>query len=166
MDDIFVNLSLIEEGYAQASSYPPDTACDYIFSKANQAAKTAAIGMWSQQPETPTPPAENENIVITYIYYDGTQGRNEPDEYVVIQNQGNAPVNLQGWSLSDESGKTFFFPAFEIAPNQECRIYTNEDHPETCGFNFRYSSSAIWNNGGDCATLNNSSGDTTSQYCY
>jgi micrococcal nuclease len=164
--DLFVNLSLVEEGYAQASSYPPDTACDYLFSKANQAAKTLGFGMWAQQPETLPLLAQDGNIIITYIYYNGTQGQTEPDEYVLIQNQGNTSVNMDGWRLSDESGKTFIFPNFEINPGQECRIYTNENHTETCGFSFHHTASAIWNNGGDCATLADHKGEIVSKFCY
>ena len=39
-----------------------------------------------------------------------------------------------------------------MLPGQVCRIYTNEYHPECCGFNYG-SGSAIWNNTGDCAYL-------------
>ena len=43
-------------------------------------------------------------------------------------------------------------PSFLMQPGQDCRVYTNENHPEWCGFNYG-SGSAIWNNTGDCAYL-------------
>jgi hypothetical protein len=59
----------------------------------------------------------------------------------------------------------FTFPFHLIQPGRVCRIYTNEDHPEWCGFNYG-SSSAIWNNGGDCAELRDMTGTTVDTYCY
>ena len=86
---------------------------------------------------TPKPQAVgNGDIQITKIFYDGQEGRKEPDEYVEIVNNGNGSVNLAGWALSDESGKRFTFPEFVINVGQSCRIYTDQTHPESCGFNW------------------------------
>jgi competence protein ComEC len=104
------------------------------------------------------------NVKITDIFYDGS-GALEPDEYVEIQNQDRLPIQLQGWNLSDESNHRFIFPAYVMQPNQTCRIYTNEDHPEWCGFNYG-SGEAIWNNSGDTATLRDGQGNRISQYQY
>jgi len=59
----------------------------------------------------------------------------------------------------------FTFPNFSIQPNQTCRVYTNESHPEWCGFSYG-SGSAIWNNTGDTATLRNAQGVVVSAYSY
>jgi competence protein ComEC len=110
---------------------------------------------------TQTGPA---NVKITNIFYDGA-GTTEADEYVEIQNEDTLPVQLQGWSLSDESNHVFDFPAYLMQPGQVCRVYTNEDHPEWCGFNFG-SGEAIWNNSGDTATLRDGQGNLVNQYSY
>ena len=47
----------------------------------------------------------------------------------------------------------------------KCRVYTNEHHPESCGFSFG-SGSAIWNNKGDYGHLYDASGAEVSTYCY
>jgi hypothetical protein len=109
--------------------------------------------------------SESSLIKIINIFYDGVVSNKEPDEYVTIRNDDTEPVQLQGWKLSDESGKTFTFPNIVITPNQECRIYTNEIHPEYCGLSFGYDS-AIWNNTGDCATLYDAQGNLEHKYCY
>jgi hypothetical protein len=59
-----------------------------------------------------------------------------------------------------------WFPDFVLQPGQECRVYTDEDHPESCGFNFHYTSSAIWANKGECGHLFDPSGAEVSTYCY
>jgi len=55
--------------------------------------------------------------------------------------------------------------SFQIPPNQFCRVYTNQNHPEWCGFNYG-SGSAIWNNGGDMATLRDGNGMVIDTYSY
>lgn len=92
--------------------------------------------------------------------------RVESDEYVVIANVGNTPVNVQGWRLyAGDPGQNFYFPAYEMAPGQRCRVYTNEHHPESCGFTFRIGR-AIWNNRGDCGVLFDAAGSEVDVYCY
>jgi hypothetical protein len=119
--------------------------------------------------ETPIPtdtpePGTTGNVVITDIFYDGA-GRQESDEYVQIRNDDTAPIQLSGWTLRDEADHVFTFPGHVMEPGQVCRVYTNEYHAHWCGFSYG-SGSAIWNNGGDCAELRDSRGDTVATYCY
>jgi endonuclease YncB( thermonuclease family) len=161
--DTFVNQALVENGFAKAYSYPPDTSCDMVFANASMNAQNNNIGIWEA---VSTIPSDDVNIAITYIFFDGVVSDKEPDEYVVIQNISSEPVQLKDWQLKDESGKSFTFPDFFIAPGQECRVYTNEIHDEYCGLSFHYSDSAIWNNGGDCAMLYDAQGNLVNQKCY
>jgi hypothetical protein len=71
---------------------------------------------------------------ITDVFYDGVQGSQAPDEYVEIHNDDTMPIQLQGWTLRDEEDHVFRFPGHMMEPGQTCRVYTNEDHPEWCGF--------------------------------
>jgi hypothetical protein len=119
------------------------------------------------QPPTDTPrPATSGNITITSIAYDGEKGRSEPDEYAVIKNIGSSAVNLAGWRLNaGAEGQDFYFPDHTMAPGEVCRVYTDENHPEYCGFSFR-SGQAVWANSGDCGYLYNNVGEKVSSYCY
>ena len=56
-------------------------------------------------------------------------------------------------------------PAHIMNPGDTCRVYTNEDHPEYCGFNYGRGS-AIWTNTGDCAFLKDGLEVLKDQYCY
>ena len=120
------------------------------------------------QPPAPsaTAPSAPGAVVISYVFYDGQSGSTESDEYAEITNQGGSPVNLGGWHLNaGDAGQDFWFPAFELAPGQSCRVYTDEVHPETCGFSFDYGR-AIWANSGECGYLYDQSGIEVSRYCY
>lgn len=104
------------------------------------------------------------DVQIGTIFYDGVEGSSEPDEYVEIVNHG-AAVELDGWTLSDNQGHIFTFPGYEMQPDQVCRVYTNQDHPEWCGFNYG-ATTPVWNNSGDCAILKNALGQEVSKKCY
>jgi micrococcal nuclease len=45
--DTFVNLELVEQGYAYAASFPPDVAHDDIFHEAELKARDQGRGLWS-----------------------------------------------------------------------------------------------------------------------
>ena len=51
-------------------------------------------------------------------------------EMVELRNVGNV-VNLQGWTLSSESGEIFIFPEFRLQNGQRVRLYTRQGnrHP-------------------------------------
>jgi hypothetical protein len=165
---VFVNYELVRQGYANTFEYPPDVACIESFRAAEAQAQQDGLGFWAVRLPTETPAAvvaEPANVKITNIYYDGA-GNNEPDEYVEIRNNGSQAVDLTGWTLRDKANHVFTFPSFNFEPGQTCRIYTDEDHPESCGFSFHFKSSAIWNNGGDCAYLRDGTGAEKDQFCY
>lgn len=117
-------------------------------------------------PPTDTPEPPDPDIQITYIFYDGLEPTYEGDEYAEITNVGEVDVDVDGWRLNAGApGQDYFFPSYMIAQGESCRVYTNEDHPESCGFNFERGS-AIWSNGGDCGYLYNDVGTLVSTYCY
>lgn len=112
------------------------------------------------------PGQDAPNVVIQEIFYDGQVPKVESDEYALIANLGATLVNLQGWRLNaGNPGQDFTFPSFDLQPASTCRVYTNESHPDTCGFSFE-SGSAIWNNAGDCGYLYNATGIEVSRFCY
>jgi hypothetical protein len=106
-------------------------------------------------------------VSITYIYFDGQVPRVESDEYAEITNEGTVAVNLSGWRLNaDDEGQDFWFPDFVIQPGQSCRVYTNENHPEHCGFSFN-NGQALWNNSDrECGHLFDANSAEVSTYCY
>ena len=114
---------------------------------------------------TSTPPPHNIGyVVITYIFYDGVLPQG-PDEYVEIRNDDSFAIQLANWTLRDDANQVYTFPSFVIQPGQVCRIYTNEYHPEWCGFSYM-SGLPIWNYTGGCAYLHDSVFNFIDDYCY
>jgi len=104
-------------------------------------------------------------VRIVRVLKDGKKGRNEPDEFVEIRNEGK-DQNMTGWYLVSQRGnQVFHFPnGFTMKAGQTCRIYTNEVHPEWCGLSYG-SPKAIWNNKkSDLALLYNSQGKMVSRW--
>jgi endonuclease YncB( thermonuclease family) len=189
-DGTFVNKVLVEEGYAHASEYPPDTKYQDVLEQSQREAMEQETGLWSEKPdptatathiptatptvvqptaETPpstTAPVTPGEVQITYILADGVVSRVESDEYAVVENIGGAEVSIGGFRLNaGDPGQDFVFPDYVLQPGQSCRVYTNEMHLETCGFSFGIGK-AIWNNSGDCGFLYNQQGEKVSEYCY
>lgn len=142
---------------------PPATPTPSVTPTPTDTPRPTATPTWT--PPTPTPPT-NADVIISYIFYDGVVPRSESDEYAEITNNGSTAQNLQGWRLNaGDPGQDFIFPSFELAPGQSCRVYTDEYHPEYCGFSFG-SGSALWRNSGDCGYLYDGSGALVDDYCY
>src|SRR5690606_10211838 len=163
-----VNAQLVADGWAQAATYPPDVRHADHFNMLTGQARQAnrgcwGIGVWGV-PDQPS--AGTGDVQLAFINYDGVVPRVESDEYAEIVNRGASPVNLGGWRLNaGDPGQDFGFPGFELQPGQSCRVYTNEFHPESCGFSFGRGQ-AIWNNSGDCGYLYDAAGNQVSQLCY
>lgn len=119
------------------------------------------------QPTATLPPAATSgDVIISSVRYDGDVPQVESDEYAVITNRGGVVINLSGWRLNaGEPDQNFTFPSFDLQPGQSCRVYTNEFHPESCGFSFGRGD-AIWRNSGDCGTLHDAAGAEVSRYCW
>jgi len=159
--DSFVNYELVKGGYAFSATFPPDVACADAFLDAQIEAREQGAGLWGATRDTPA-----AAVVIDLIHYDGQATPVETDEFVLIKNTGPAPVEVTGWQIdAGSSGQLFTFPAFTLQAGQSCRVYTNEFHPETCGFSFGLNES-IWSNSGECGYLYDSQGLLVDALCY
>lgn len=168
----FVNYELVNLGYANAYSMPPNIRCDELLLEAEARAIQKEIGLWAPQPTVtrtliPLPTATiatTGEIVISFISERGTLWQ-EPEEFVEIRNDSDDWIQLEGWSLTDEENHVFIFPRFYLNPGGHCRVYTNEYHAKSCGFSY-WSGGPIWSNDRECAYLKNALGELISTLCY
>lgn len=136
---------------------------------------------WTITLEDNAPAIIYSPIEITHISYKGTvyppnwddccsPELVEPDEYVVIKNLSENPVNMGGWVLKNISKPSphFTFPNHFVAePGQIIRVYTDEYHFETGGFSFYYVHGDIWSNDNpDIAVLYDAQGYEISRKSY
>jgi hypothetical protein len=91
------------------------------------------------------------------------ENENLDEEWVEISNLGSSDVSLAGWTLEDAQNHCYSFPDFvlEAGANVKVRTGIGSDTAEDL---FWKRGSSIWNNGGDVATLKDSSGNIVSSY--
>ena len=109
-------------------------------------------------------------IRITKIYFDSPgadTGSNTSlnAEYVVIKNTGTTRKALTGWTLRDASHHVYKFPTFRLGAGKSVKVHTGKG-ANTLGNLYWRSSSYIWNNDGDTATLKRSNGTVASRCSY
>jgi hypothetical protein len=113
--------------------------------------------------------SESAGIKIREIYFDspGTDdGSNKSlnAEWVEIKNTGTVAKALTGWTLRDASGHVFKFPTFKLKPGKSVKVHTGKGSNSSTDLYWR-SSSYIWNNDGDTATLKKKKSGTVASKC-
>lgn len=89
---------------------------------------------------------------------------NNTREHAVIVNNGLSEVELQGWTLEDDSS-SYELPEHGLAPGEKVKVYSEDkDKIETDGE--IYDSSLGWNDGSDEATLSNRKGEEVAESSY
>ena len=145
IDHVFVNLELVNKGYAQAEKYPPDIACADVLATADSASRAAFAGMWAA---TSTPAASAPQVIILAV--------DKREEWVDIKNVGDSDVDLAGWNLVSERGHQECPLSGMIKAGETLRVWSMNAQGAgfSCGF-----SSPIWNNSeSDPAVLYNAQG--------
>jgi uncharacterized protein len=128
-------------------------------------APTPTGGPGTPTPECVAPP--RSPVRIEEVFYNGTEGPAEPDEYVAITNVTGADVDLTDWVLVSTRGdqRFRFKRGITMSGGQRCRVYTNRDDAAHCSLSYG-SASAIWRNTGDCAVLRDGAGEFVDRFCY
>lgn len=118
-------------------------------------------------PGTPTPvPTVDPNgakVRIITIEYN-PDGNDLAGEFVDIKNFGENNVNMTAWILSDKATQ-FKFPEFTLAAQATVRVWVKEGTNSATEL-FWGNSRALWNNGGDTATLKDSAGAVVDTCSY
>lgn len=81
------------------------------------------------------------------------RGGGQLDEYVTFENTGSVPVDLDGWTVRDEGDvHTYEFDSLVLDPGDSVTLVTGSGTDDATT---RYwgESQAVWNNGGDTASL-------------
>lgn len=127
----------------------------------------ATIGSGVDSTATPTPTQTvvtdggtdtgNGSLVVETIHADaeGDERENLNDEYVVFTNEGDGSLELTGWTVQDESGKTYQFPdGFTLAAGATVRLHTGSG-TDTDTDLYWDAGRPVWNNDGDTVTVTN-----------
>jgi competence protein ComEC len=125
---------------------------------------------------TPTPTVATDGgtdtgqgeLVIETINADaeGDDRENLNDEYVVFRNDGDSSLELTGWTVSDEAGKTYQFPdGFIIEPGATVTLHTGSGTDTETDL-YWDAGRPVWNNGGDTVIVTTAEGDVVIEETY
>ena len=99
----FVNYELVRQGYALASTYPPDVACSNTYAEAQNIAASAGLGLWGipptplpTQPPIPTQPPAPTRSSNCHPSYVGVCLKTDAGDYDCAGGSGNGPNYVQG----------------------------------------------------------------------
>jgi hypothetical protein len=86
-------------------------------------------------------------------------------EWIKLTNRGDRAVSLSGWTITDEQDHVYTFPSSSLAAHASVRVHSG-DGTDTASDRYWGSSTYIWNNSGDAATLRTASGQMVAEYGY
>lgn len=167
--DISFNRRLLENGYARY--YSSQFSKQSTFKKAESEARASSTGAWGYSKPTNTETESSSgspNIVVASVHADanGNDHENLNDEYIVLKNTGDGPVNMGGWTVSDEADHRYRVPdGVKLGPSETVTIYTGSGS-DTENKLYWGSDSAIWNNEGDTIIVKNDKGKIIIRYEY
>lgn len=158
VNETFVNLEMVRQGYAISYSYPPNTKHLDEFEAAEQEARDTQIGIWT--PSTFT-------LSVSELHFDaeGDDTENLNDEYVVFENGGNASLNMTGWTVQDEANNFYVFPAFILGNASSVTLHIGSG-VDTATQLYWGNDRPIWNNDGDSLYLRDAEGFLVAYYNY
>jgi hypothetical protein len=104
------------------------------------------------------------DVRILGILFD-PEGSEPQGEFVVVQNDRAAAVDLTGWTLHDAAAHKYTFPSFTLAPGGSVRVWTGTGTNDAENL-FWGRRQAVWNNTGDVGTLSNAAGGEVSRFAY
>jgi hypothetical protein len=97
---------------------------------------------------------------------DGTDANNLNDEYITYENTGDGPLDLSGWTVTDDSGTTYRFPdGFMLEPGAQVTLYTGRG-TDTDTKLYWGKANEVWNDGADTMTVENADGETVLERSY
>jgi micrococcal nuclease len=163
--DLFVNAYLVQQGYAQASTYPPDVKYQEHFLELQREAREAGRGLWGPI-LTPASPGE---VVIdpdcSQVDAPGDDHLNLNEEYVCFTNQSDHPVDMTGWSVNKRPNTWYTFSEFILSPAASVRLHTGKEM-DTATDLYWGNGRAIWRNIHDTVYLYDADSKLIDEYSW
>ena len=159
VDDTLVNEALVRQGHAHIR-YLVAAKYGERLRHAQEEAWEAGKGIWTN--------VRGRFITIASVHADatGNDKNNLNDEYIVIENRSQMPIDLTGWTVMDHTSRDpYLFPNFTLPVKGKVTLRTglgkNTMHELHWG-----SQSPIWNNKGDSIFVRDADGRLMAVHVY
>ena len=168
------NYRLVADGYGRV--YDSQFERRDRFYDAEATAQQQGTGLWECATESPptgtasgtatgTATATGDFGVSVHPDAEGNDNENLNDEYVTLTNRGDEPASLEGWTVTDESGKTYEFGDVTLEAGASVTLHSGRG-ADTASDVYWGRDSAVWNNGGDTVTVRDAGGAVVVQRTY
>jgi hypothetical protein len=150
--------------YAVDSETPFTVRLTVTDNGGNQASATRTVTVF---PAPPPPETARVEFVWPFHYdADGDDAANLNDEYFTLENTGTGPVDLGGWTVSNERGAVFRFPdGYRLAVGAVVFVHSGSG-TDSGNVLFWGSAAPVWNNDSDIAVLYDATGLLIDIYHY
>lgn len=159
VDGMMANWEIVNRGFANVFTVPPNVRYEEQFRQAEREAREAGRGLWAESPVT---------LKIIQIEADapGSDAQNPNGEWIEIANQGNEPVQMQGYTLKDEANHIYTFGNFSVAPGLAFRLYSGQGQDSATALYWGFVGKSVWNNDSDAAFLRDAQGALVDTFAY
>jgi micrococcal nuclease len=145
VDGEMVNARMIEDGFANVFTLPPDLRYAELFLSLERDAIKNGKGLWASSAVT--------GVKIAGQHFDA-RGRDEEnlnDEYLIISNENDSAFDVTGFLLRDQAGHEFVL-CLILPANGEVRVRTGSGVKDNSNY-YLGSDDPIWNNDYETAYL-------------
>ena len=106
------------------------------------------------------PTSAAAGLVVDEIHEQSVAAESDlDDEYVAFANEGEEPIDLSGWVVENDAGRSYRFPSgYTLHPGNRVTLHTG-DGEDTGGHLHWNADEPVWDAQGDTITVTNSSGD-------
>ena len=158
VEGTFVQAELVKQGLALVMRTQPLPRHRAILLESQEEAQRDGRGIWSKGDHR-----GQLSVVEVHPRESKLQGAN--DEYVVFKNVGGRPLDLTGWSISDEANQSYLVPQFTVGPGMGFTVYTGSGkNTDTALFWGRRKTT--WNKGGDTVIVKDATGHYVTSHIY
>jgi len=141
----FAQGEIVKQGWALAMRAQPLPRYRALLLKNQEEAKDNGRGIWAKG-------KHRGELTVIEVHARESKRQSSSGEYVVFKNTGSKPLDLTGWSISDEANQSYLVPRFTLGSGKSMTLHTgsgkNTDHALYWGRR-----KTVWNKDGDTAIV-------------
>lgn len=117
-------------------------------------------------PEATIDRSQRLSIAEIHAEAEGDDRDNRNDEYIVFENTGSDPIDLSGWTVSDDAGSTYSFPDdVSLTGGETVTLHTGSG-TDSATDRYWESGHPVWNNAGDTVIVRDETDDVVIEEEY
>lgn len=157
--DEFVNLKMVEEGYAYAYVVAPNEKYMKELIEAEERARQKQLVIWES--------SVNSNCMDVKMNYNAKGDDNEDlnGEYIVFKNKCSYGIDMTDWLAKDEQANNYTFPKFVLLSGHTVTLYSGSGKDSNLQLYWN-SEKPVWNNDGDTLFLRDREGKLIIKQSY